>query len=357
MLNFAVGPVMMDPEILNIGAEPLPYFRTEEFSELTFECEKLLKKLTKAPDDARVIFLTGSGTAAMEACVLNLFTADDKVLIVNGGSFGTRFKQICDTLEIPSEEIHLEHGEPLTEKHLAEYDNKGFTAFLVNVHETSTGVLYDMNMIHHFCERNHLLLVADAISSFLADPYNITEYGVSATIISTQKGLALPPGMSYVILTKNAIERTMTNTVKSIYFDFKDYLKNGERGQTPFTPAVGIMIQLHKRLQMIDTAGIDSVVKNTHELAVYFREKIAELPFEIASPSPSNAMTPLHPTGKMAADEIYHYVKENYGVFLCPNGGDLAKKIFRVGHIGYVRKEDIDSLVDIFDELKGNDLF
>ena len=95
MLNFTVGPVMSNEEVRAIGGEQVPYFRTAEFSELMLENERLMKKFAKADEDARVVFITGSGSASMEASVMNSFTQQDKVLVVNGGSFGARFVKLC----------------------------------------------------------------------------------------------------------------------------------------------------------------------------------------------------------------------------------------------------------------------
>ena len=118
MINFAVGPVMMDEEIRSLGAQEIPYFRTPEFSALMKENETLMKRFVRAGDGARALFLTGSGTAAMEAAVLNLFTEKDRVLVVNGGSFGARFEKLCQVLQIPHETIYLESGKALKKEHL-----------------------------------------------------------------------------------------------------------------------------------------------------------------------------------------------------------------------------------------------
>ncbi len=150
MINFTVGPVQSSDTVLAIGSEQVPYFRTAEFSEMMLENEKLMKKFAKAKDNARVVFITGSGTASMEAAVINTLTENDKALIVNGGSFGHRFVQICDIHRIPYDEIKLETGKALTEELLYSYAGKGHTAFIVNVHETSTGVYYDINLISKF---------------------------------------------------------------------------------------------------------------------------------------------------------------------------------------------------------------
>lgn len=195
MLNFTVGPVMSDEIIREIGAEQVPYFRTPEFSNIMLENEALMKEFTYAPSDSRVVFITGSGTASMEATVMNCLNKSDKALIVNGGSFGQRFVDLCEIYQIPYEEIKLGIGQQLKKEDLEAYENKEFTTFLVNVHETSTGVHYDMNLISEFCKNNNLFLIVDAISSFLADEFEMKKLGVDVMITGSQKALACPPGI------------------------------------------------------------------------------------------------------------------------------------------------------------------
>lgn len=356
MLNFAVGPVMMDDQILNIGAEQIPYFRTGEFSELMMENEKMLLNCVNAPDNSKAIFLTASGTGAMEAAIINMFTKEDKVLVINGGSFGARFKQICDIHSIRSDEIRLNYFTSLTQQDLSPFDNQGYTALLINVHETSTGVLYDMNLVKEFCDRNGLLLVVDAISSFLADPYDMKRYGINVTILSSQKALALPPGMSYIIADSKSRERILNNKVDSLYFNLKYYLENGERGQTPYTPAVGNLIQLNKRLKMVTDKGLDNIIKEVKGLALDFRVKISKLPLEIATNSISNALTPIIPKGKMTANQIFTYLKDNYGIFVVPSGGELTEILFRVGHIGAIGFDDNVTLINALNEMYQNQI-
>ena len=352
MINFTVGPVQSSEKVRSIGAEQVPYFRTPEFSDLMKENEKLMKKFAKASDDSRVVFITGSGTASMEACVMNLFTSEDKVLVVNGGSFGNRFVQLCEIHDVPHEVIALEKGKTLTREELYKYDGMGFTGFLVNMHETSTGVLYDIDMISEFCKKNDIFLLVDAISAFLANPINVKEQHVGAMITGSQKALACPPGISVIVLSPEAIERIERNKVKSMYFDLQYALKNGERGQTPFTPAVAILIQINERLKEIEAqGGVESEIKRIATLAEDFRTKIKELPFEIMSESLSNAVTPLHPTTASAYD-IFTTLKDEYEIWVCPNGGDLADTLFRVGHIGYLTEADNDALIHALEDMK-----
>lgn len=317
----------------------------------------------------------------MEAAVMNLFTRQDRLLIVNGGSFGARFVKICQIHQIPYEEIHLESGEALTQEHLAPYagmqknpELSKFTGFLVNVHETSTGVLYDMELISRFCRENGLWLAVDAISSFLADEFQMEKWGVDLVLTGSQKALALPPGIAVLVMNRRAVRRIEEHQVESLYFDLKEYLKDGLRGQTPFTPAVSILIQLHERLSAIAAQGSDTVPEEDagpdigqglyleqekiRAQAEDFRNKIKELPFEIVSESLSNAETPLHPTGTdaegnpVSAYRIFQILKDEYGIFICPNGGALADTVFRVGHIGNLTVEDNDKLIAAWKDMQ-----
>jgi aspartate aminotransferase-like enzyme len=352
MINFTVGPVQSSDAVRAIGAEQVPYFRTAEFSELMLENERLVKKFAKASDDSRVVFITGSGSAGMETAIMNTLTPADKAIVVNGGSFGHRFVELCELHEIPFTEIKLQPGKALKAEHLKEFEGKGYTTFIVNKHETSTGVHYDMQLISDFCKRNNLFLIVDCISTFLADPFDMATLGADVMITGSQKALACPPGISVMALSPKALTRIEQIKCKCQYLDLKIALKNAERGQTPWTPAVSILRQINVRLKEIDAnGGVEAEIARTASLASYFRERIKGLPFEIVSESLSNAVTPLHPTTASAYD-IFLKIKDEYGMWICPNGGDMKDTVFRVGHIGSLTTADYDKLVDAFNDLK-----
>ncbi len=205
MLNFTVGPVMSSPEILAIGGEQVPYFRTQEFSELMLENECFMKEFVNAADNAKAVFITGSGTASMEAVVMNIFTSEDKLLVIDGGSFGHRFVQLCEIHNIPYTAIKPELGHAVTVELLEPFKGKGYTGLLVNIHETSTGVHYDPQLLGEFCKEEGMLFVIDAISSFLADPLDMTECYADVIITGSQKVLACAPGMSIIVLGETAL--------------------------------------------------------------------------------------------------------------------------------------------------------
>ena len=235
MINFTVGPVQSCESVHSIGSKDVPYFRTSEFSKVMLENECLMLKFSGAPEGSRAVFITGSGTASMEASVMNLLTPNDRALVVNGGSFGDRFCKICDIHGVPYNAIRLAMGRQLRIADIeAVAGGNRYTAFILNKHETSTGLHYGMQLVSEYCKKHDLFLIVDNISSFLCDEFNMAEIGADVMITGSQKALACPPGVSIIVLSPRALERVAQNAPKSLYFDLKNALKNQERGQTPF---------------------------------------------------------------------------------------------------------------------------
>ena len=353
MLNFTVGPVMSSESVLSLGLEQVPYFRTPEFSKIMLENEKLMLEFAKAPENSKAVFMTGSGTLSMEAVVMNIFTSKDKVLVIDGGSFGHRFVQMLEIHGIMYTVIKPEFGKGIKEADLSVFEGEGYTGFLVNLDETSVGVLYDIEIISDFCKRNNIFLVVDSISSFLCDNFDMSKLNVQVMITGSQKALACPPGVSIIVLAPEAVERINSNNPKTMYMDLKSALKDQERGQTPFTCAVGILIQINQRLKEIKAAGgVDAEVARIGGLAKYFRERIYDLPLKIISSSLPNAVTPLSTTSGKSAYDIFTILKDEYGIWVCPNGGELKDKVFRVGHIGALTMNDFDTLVSALHDMQ-----
>ncbi len=351
MLNFTVGPVMCSDDICAIGGEQVPYFRTPEFSSIMLENERLILKFANAPENSKTVFMTNSSTGSMEAVVMNCFSERDYVLIVDGGSFGHRFVELCEIHNIPYTSIKLDYGQKLTKDHLYEYSGKKYTGLLVNVDETSTGTLYDTEMIGEFCRINNLFFVCDCVSSFLADPFNMEKCSADIMITGSQKVLACPPGISIIVFSPRALDRVKRSKVKTMYFNLADALRNMERGQTPFTPAVGILRQINARLREIDAAGgANAEILRVATQAQDFRNKIKRLPFKILSEMPANGVTSLH-TFRGNAYMIFTELKDNYSIWVCPNGGELKNSVFRVGHIGYLKPSDNTILVEALEDM------
>ncbi|MBE6105100.1 alanine--glyoxylate aminotransferase family protein [Anaerovibrio lipolyticus] len=348
MRLFTVGPVEMFDVVkaVRAQADSVPYFRTKEFSQLMLETDELLRRFANAGEGTKTVYLTASGTAAMEAAVMNCVTEGDRLLVINGGSFGQRFVDICDIHKIPHDAVKLEYGEALDAAKLAPFQNNDYSGLLVNIDETSTGQLYDIKLLSDFCRKKNMYLVVDAISSFLCDEFDMAGNEIDVVIASSQKGACISPGLSMVLLSKRIIDdRVMKSNIRSLYFDFKDYFKNFERGQTPYTPAVGICIELSASLKMIERTGLERHLKNIADVAADFREKIKALPVSLPEFPLSNAITPII-FKEPIAYKVFEFLKDKYGIFVNPTGGKMADYSLRIAHIGQTSKEDNTMLVE-----------
>ena len=351
MTLFTVGPVMMYPETLKIEGEQLPYFRTEEFGQLMKESAKNYLETIHAPSDAYFVGLTSSGTGAMDATVQNLLTKEDKVLVINGGSFGSRFAQITRTYGIPTDTYDIPLLKAFSAEEFEEFSGKGYTALLVNACDTSTGQKYDLEYLSDFCKRNNMLFIVDAVSAYLTDPIDMEAQNIDVVLTASQKALALSPGVALVALSAKAYAR-LNKSTPSFYFDFKSYIENQKRGQPPFTSAVGVMLALHQRLADIAARGVESENALHLHRAEYFRKAVSRLPVEIPDIPLSNCVTPvIFP--ERNASYVYNELKDKYDIYLTPSGGDWKDIQLRVGHLGNLSEADFDNLVEKMELILG----
>ncbi len=285
VLNFTIGPVMMSDAVISVGAEQVPYFRTPEFSEMMPENERLIVNLAHAPKGSRAVFLSGSGIAAMEAAVINLFTERDMALVIDGGSFGHRFVEILEIYSIPHESIRPESG-----------------------------------------------------------------YGV------TKERLACPPGISVIAMNAEAVERAYKNKPKTVYRDLKSAPTDGKRGQTPFTPAVGILGQIHTGLLVIEKTAVRRQRLNEQANRRNTSRKRSKTCHWKSLPTLSNAMTPLLVRGGISAFDVFLKLKDDYGIWIRPSGGASKDRLFRIGHIGALQTADYDAPADAMKDIKNRQL-
>ena len=356
MLNFTVGPVMSPDEVLALSAQDAPYFRTPEFSRVMLESERTMLDLLSAPDGSRCVFLTASGTGAMEAAVMGILVPGERAAVINGGSFGQRFVDLCRLHGHGVDEVKLEFGRQVAREKLEEAVSADCGALLVNMHETSSGLLYDMGLISDFCRERGLVLIVDAVSAFIAEEMDMAALGADVVLTGSQKALACHPGVSILALSPRAQERAAANPEICSYLSLKEALKNGERGQTPWTPAVTTLLEINARLAAIEARGVAAEREEIACRAKAVRGALAGTSLQMVPESPSNAVTALRCPAKNAK-AIVERAKTGYGMWLCPNGGALADEVFRVGHIGAISAEDNARLVDALVAMSAEGLF
>jgi len=332
-------------EVLEIAGKQIGYHRTEDFSRLLIENENLLLELIGCKN-GRAIFLTCSGTGAMDSVVCNLIGLENRVLIINGGSFGQRWWDICDFYNIKYYSFNPGFGRTIN---LEELENvfKIFkpTKLLMQHMETSSGQLHDVQSIGEICKSYDCDLIVDSISGFVNEEYKMDEWNISVTITSTQKGLALSPGLSMVILNEKMLKTKFSK--RNYYLDFEKYLGPLNDVGLPFTPNIIALNQLNYRLKEIKSFGIQTEINKRKSIALDFRDKIKGLPFEIIAENPGNAVTGLY----TSRCDVKNFFKElsKKKIFFSPSGGESGKK-FVVGHMGEISFEDNDLLINEFSE-------
>jgi aspartate aminotransferase-like enzyme len=209
-------PGIINQEILDIGAQQVPYMRTAEFGEINKDSEKLLLEMIHCTGGRTIIF-TGSGTGAMSAVVENYVSTKKKAFVIDGGSFGHRWSQLCDYYGCDHVDMKLNFGSDIDyakmESMIAESKPD---VFLCQHHETSSGQLYDLKKISDICHAHNVSIVVDVISTFLAEELNMDELDLDICITSTQKGLNIPPGLSILFFNK----KLLTENTHVADFDF-----------------------------------------------------------------------------------------------------------------------------------------
>lgn len=345
-----VFPGNIDEPIMDIGSQPFIYMRTDEFSDINKESEKILLDLIHCTG-GRTIIYTGSGTGAMSAVVENYCTTKKKAFVVDGGSFGHRWFQLCEYYGVPAVDYIVPFAKDIDyldlEKRIADEQPD---VFLCQHHETSTGQLFDLKEISRICHKFNVSLVVDVISSFLAEKLNMDDLDMDICVTSTQKGLNIPPGLSVLFFSKNLNDYRFNH--KGYYWDFEDNFSNLKRGQTPFSPATILYLQLNARLKQLEAEGGEK--KNIEEVkhrALLFRELCKQYGWSIPAENPSMAVTGFQ-TKDTSERRIFKGLISKYDTYIMPSG---VPGFYRVSHMGLQNDEDLRLLAKRIHEFELND--
>ena len=322
-----------------IGSQPFIYMRTDAFSEINKESERILLKLIHCTG-GRTIIYTGSGTGAMSAVVENYCTTKKRAFVIDGGSFGHRWFQLCEYYGVPVVDYTVPFAKDIDyvdlEKVVAEEKPD---VFLCQHHETSTGQLFNLKEISNICHKYNVSLVVDVISSFLAEELSMDELGIDICVTSTQKGLNIPPGLSVLFFSKNLDEYKFNHN--GYYWDFDDNFSNLKRGQTPFSPATILYLQLNARLKQLEAEGGEQ--KNINDVkhrALLFRELCKKYGWNVPAENPSMAVTGFQ-TSDNAERKVFKGLIEKYDTYIMPGS---VPGFYRVSHMGLQSDNDLESL-------------
>ena len=341
---FTPGPTQVPPRVLETMARPLIHHRTPEFRAIHREALDNLKYVYKTENP--VLILTASGSGAMEAAVVNLTRPGEKAIVTIVGKFSDRWREIGEVYGLDLVIIEAKWGDPVSPDRVQEaFEANPDTSVLFTTHcETSTGTLQDVKSMSKIAHDNGALIVVDGITSLCAQVVETDDWNLDAVIGGSQKGFGVPPGLAFISLSDLARERMDRDGHPVYYFDLKKALKSYEKDDTPYTPALTLVIAVNEALNMIREEGLEQVIRRHTRNAKAVRLAAKALDMPLLSSIPANATTAVVPKDGTAND-IRKHLDDVYGIKVAGGQGELKGKIVRLGHLGFYHETDMYTMV------------
>jgi len=338
---FTPGPTSVPEATLLELAKPVHHHRTGEFRALFNEIQSLLQYVFQTK--SQVYTITGSGTAAAEAGIVNTLAPGQRALVVTNGKFAERWSAVCSAFGIEHKDIKLEYGDHVSAEQISsELRASKYDAVILVHSETSTATVCNLEQIGRAVRTTgETLLIVDGITSIGALPFKMDDWGVDVAITGSQKSLMLPPGLAYIGLSNRAwaaIEKNKSR--RSFYLDLAKYRKSIEDGDTPFTPANTLIEAQRVSLKMIQEETLEMVWKRTHLIAESFRQGVRALGFELFSKYPADSVTAVKYPAGVTDKDFRNHLKNKHNIHLAGGQGTMEGKIFRVNHMGYTDAYD-----------------
>src|SRR5262245_59054986 len=335
------GPSPLPDRVLRAMDTPIIDHRGPEFAQLTRKCLDGIKTIFKTTKP--VIIYTATGTGAWEAALVNTLSPGDRVLMVETGQFATLWKRMAEKLGLNPEFIETDWrigADPnVIETHLRKDKNKEIKAVCVLHNETSTGCLSPIAEIRRAIDSagHPALFMVDTISSLASTDYRHDEWGVDISVGGAQKGLMLPPGMSFNAVSDKALEAAKTSQLPKSFWSWEDMLTMNRQGFFPYTPATQMLHGLSVALDMLHEEGLDTVFARHDRLAEATRRAVRAWGLEIMcrdakyySPTITAVLTP----EGHDADAFRNVALDTFNISYGMSFGRFAGKMFRIGHLG-----------------------
>ena len=336
------GPTPIPNEVQLAMAQTMIHHRTPEFAVVLEKARQGLKTLFGTTND--VIILASSGTGAMEAAVTNLFSPEEKVIVVNGGKFGERWLRICRAFGLDVVEIKVEWGTAVEVSAVEQalQAHPGTKGVLIQASETSTTTLHPVREIAALTRNGGPLLLVDGVTAVGVLSVPMDDWGIDVLVTGSQKAMMLPPGLAFIGLSDRAWQRTGEAASPRFYFDLQSERKGQAKGSTAYTPAVSLVFGLCAALKLMREEGLDRVYARHDRMARATRAAATAMGLELLSPdNPSPAATGFYVPEGTDGDELLDYLRARMGITFAEGQDHLQGKVIRIAHVGHMGAFDV----------------
>ncbi len=336
------GPTNIPDRILRAIDRPIIDHRGPDFAVLGREVLAEIRTIFKT--DQPVIIYPASGSGAWEAALVNTLSPGDRVLMCETGHFATLWQQIAGRLGIETRLISTDwrHGADPEAIQAALSGDGGhdIKAVCIVHNETSTGVASRVAAVRQAIDiaRHPALLMVDTISSLASIDYRMDEWGVDVTVAGSQKGLMMPPGLSFNAISEKAIAAQKSAQLPKSYWSWNDMLAANRSGFFPYTPATNLLYGLREAIAMLNEEGLDNVFARHTRHGAATRLAVEAWGLEVVCANPdeySDSLTAVFVPRNHSADELRKVILDTFDMSLGTGLGRLADKVFRIGHLGY----------------------
>jgi len=335
------GPTNVPDRVLRAIDQPVIDHRSPEFAKLAAKVLEGLRPIfqTRGP----VVIYPGSGTGAWEAAIVNTLSPGDRVLMFETGHFSQLWRQVAENFGVTVDYVPGNWRQGAVpaevEARLAGDRDHSLKAVMVVHNETSTGVTSRISEIRSAMDRarHPALLIVDVISSLASIDFRHDEWGVDVTVAGSQKGLMLPPGLSFNAISEKALAANKAAKLPRSYWDWQQMLETNHAGFFPYTPATNLLFGLHEALLMLNEEGFPNVFRRHQRHGEATRAAVRAWGLDNLCEDPreySNSLTAvLMPEGHNA-DHLRRVILERFDMSLGAGLSKLAGKVFRIGHLG-----------------------
>jgi aspartate aminotransferase-like enzyme len=342
------GPVPVAPRVLRAMSKPMINHRSTEFAGIYTDCREILSSVFQTKND--IFLLSGSGTAGMEAAVGSVAGSGDKVIAIENGKFGERFKDIA-SLYAEVVPLVFEWGHPIDLEMVKEKLEEGAKAITLVHNETSTGILNPAAEIGKLAKKYGALFIMDGVTSLGGDDVKVDEWGVDIAVVGSQKCLAAPPGLAVVSVSEKAFEAIKGVAKRPYYNDLLAYKGSGDKPkpETPYTPAIPLFYALQEALHIVKEEGMEARIKRHRVLTGAVRAAVAEMNIEMFPQLNeyshySNTISAMKAPAGISGEDIQNDMKKR-GIIIAGGQEHLKGKIFRIGCMGIVTARDVLSTI------------